>query len=204
MLGFEPGQLPLDAPCLLVLELAAGTDAEARAALEAGLEEVWDEAGVLDGVVATSLQQAQRIWRLREETEIERKHRHPPSFDVSMPGGAIDSYIAQVQAGLKELAPDFAAYVYGYLADGNLHITVTVDGPVAHEVHAAVEDVLYAGLRGLGGSFSAEHGVGIEKRAAYERYADPVKRYLAQAIKALLDPRGVLRPGKFVAATAED
>jgi FAD/FMN-containing dehydrogenase len=149
------------------------------------------------------VQQAQRIWRLREETElIDRMHRHPPSFDVSVPGGAIDAYVARIQAGLSDLDPAFGAYVYGHLADGNLHITVAVDGPVAHEVHAAIEDVLYAGLREIGGSFSAEHGVGIEKRQAYARYADPVKQELARALKALLDPKGVLNPGKIISPAA--
>lgn len=198
-LGYEPGVLPLDAPCLLMVELGAGTDAEAAAALEAGLSAVWEEAGVIDGVVASSVQQARRIWRLREETEmIERMHRHPPSFDVSVPGGMLDGYVGRIEAALSALDPVFAPYVYGHLADGNLHITVPVDGPVAHEVHEAIEAVLYAGLREAGGSFSAEHGVGDEKRAAYERHADPVKQDLARAIKRLLDPEGLLNPGKIV------
>jgi FAD/FMN-containing dehydrogenase len=200
MLGYEPGQLPLDAPCLLVVELGAGEDAVARAALEEGLAAVWEAAGILDGVVAGSLQQAQRIWRLREETElIERRHRHPPSFDVSVPASALDAYVAHLEAGLVALDPAFAPYVYGHLADGNLHVTVPVDGPVPQDRYRAIEDVLYAGLREGGGSFSAEHGVGVEKRDAYERYADPVKRDLARAVKRLIDPKGGLNPGKIVA-----
>ncbi|WP_263487359.1 FAD-linked oxidase C-terminal domain-containing protein [Mesorhizobium sp. CA4] len=70
-----------------------------------------------------------------------------------------------------------------HLADGNLHISINCEGPVSPERHAAVEDVLYEGLRDAGGSFSAEHGVGLEKREAYERHADPVKRDLAKAIR---------------------
>lgn len=201
-LGYAPGALPIDAPCVLVLELGAGSDAEAAAALEEGLAAVWEAAGILDGVVAGSLQQAARIWRLREETEmIERMHRLPPSFDVSVPGGMLDAYVARIEAELIALDPAFAPYVYGHLADGNLHITVPVDGPVSHAVHEAIEDVLYDGLRAAGGSFSAEHGVGLEKREAYERHADPVKRELARAIKRLIDPAGLLNPGKVVGPT---
>jgi FAD/FMN-containing dehydrogenase len=99
---------------------------------------------------------------------------------------------------LKKIDASYAPYVYGHLADGNLHISINCDGPVAHERHAAIEDVLYAGLRDAGGSFSAEHGVGLEKRKAYERHAGPVKRDLAKAIKALIDPAGVMNPGKVV------
>lgn len=199
MLGFEPGQLPLDAPCLLVLELGGDSVDEATDALQDQLAAIWEEAGILDGLVATSLQQAQAIWRLREETElIERMHKHPPSFDVSVSGGDIDAYVARIEAGLKAVDPSYAPYVFGHLADGNLHISINTDGPVSHERHMAIEDVLYAGLRESGGSFSAEHGVGLEKRDAYERHADPVKQELARALKKLLDPKGMLNPGKII------
>ncbi|MGI6852464.1 FAD-binding oxidoreductase [Mesorhizobium sp. 1B3] len=199
MLGIEPGQLPLDASCLLLLELGADDLGAATTALEDGLAAIWEEAGILDGLVATSNQQARTIWRLREETEqIERMHKDPPSFDVSVPGDEIDSYVARLEAGLKAIDPAYAPYVFGHLGDGNLHISINVDGPVSHERHRAIEDVLYSGLRECGGSFSAEHGVGLDKRDAYERYADPVKQELARAIKTLLDPGGTLNPGKIV------
>lgn len=199
MLGFDAGHLPLEAPCLLILELGADTVEKAASALEDGLAEIWEEARVVDGLVASTIQQARNIWRLREESEqLERLHRHPPSFDVSVPGGAIDAYVEHIQARLKTIDPAYEAYVFGHLADGNLHIMLNADGPLTHELHAAVEDALYANLREMGGSFSAEHGVGIEKRDAYERYADPVKQDLARAVKALLDPKSVLNPGKVI------
>ncbi len=65
-------------------------------------------------------------------------------------------------------------------------------------MHEAIEDVLYEGLNEAGGSFSAEHGVGLEKRDAYERHADPVKQALARSIKEMLDPGNVMNPGKIV------
>ena len=199
MLGFAPGQLPLDAPCLLVLELGADSIEGATSALEEGLAAIWEEAGIIDGLVASSVAQAESIWRLREETEmIERMHHLPPSFDVSVPGGAIDAYVARIEAGLKHIDAAYAPYVFGHLADGNLHISINTDGPVSHALHEAIEDVLYAGLRESGGSFSAEHGVGIEKLEAYERYADPVKQALARAIKGLIDPGNMMNPGKVI------
>ncbi|AZO70476.1 FAD-binding oxidoreductase [Mesorhizobium sp. M1D.F.Ca.ET.043.01.1.1] len=198
-LGYAPGQLPLDAPCLLVLGLGADSVEAARAALEDGLAAIWEEAGIVDALVAASEAQAAAMWRLREETEqIERAHPLAPSFDVSVPGGALDAYVARIEAGLKTIDAAYAPYVYGHLADGNLHISINCDGPVPHERHAAIEDVLYSGLREAGGSFSAEHGVGIDKREAYERHADPVKQELARAIKAMIDPGNVMNPGKVV------
>ncbi|TPO14387.1 FAD-binding oxidoreductase, partial [Mesorhizobium sp. CU2] len=198
-LGYAPGQLPLDAPCLLLLGLGADTMEAARAALEDGLAAIWEEAGVIDGLVASSEAQAAALWRLREETEqIERAHPMAPSFDVSVPGGGLDAYVARIEAGLKTLDATYAPYVYGHLADGNLHISINCAGPVPHDRHEAIEDVLYDGLREAGGSFSAEHGVGLEKREAYERHADPVKRDLARMIKGLIDPGNVMNPGKVV------
>jgi FAD/FMN-containing dehydrogenase len=198
-LGYASGQLPLDAPCLLVLGLGADSIEAAKAVLEDGLAAIWEEAGVIDGLVASSEAQAAQMWRLREETvEIERAHHLPPSFDVSVPGGALDAYVARIEAGLKALDRSYAPYVYGHLADGNLHISVNCDGPVAHERHEAIEDVLYEGLTQAGGSFSAEHGVGLDKREAYERHADPVKRDLARMIKRMIDPGDVMNPGKVV------
>ena len=199
-LGYAPGQLPLDAPCLLVLGLGADSMEAARTALEDGLAAIWEEAGIIDGLVASSEAQAAAMWRLREETEqIERAHHLPESFDVSVPGGALDAYVARIEAGLKTLDASYAPYVFGHLADGNLHISINADGPLPPERHKAIEDVLYEGLAAAGGSFSAEHGVGLEKRAAYERHADPVKRELARMIKEMIDPGNVMNPGKVVA-----
>ncbi|WP_292172230.1 FAD-binding oxidoreductase [Mesorhizobium sp.] len=200
MLGFAPGQLPLDAPCLLVLELGADSVDAAREALEDGLAAIWEEAGIVDGLVASSVAQAEAIWRLREETEmIERMHHLPPSFDVSVPAGGLDTYVARIEARLKAVDATYAPYVFGHLADGNLHISINTDGPVPHALHEAIEDVLYEGLQASGGSFSAEHGVGLDKRDAYERHVDPVNQALARAIKEMIDPANVMNPGKIIA-----
>ncbi|MEZ2329601.1 FAD-linked oxidase C-terminal domain-containing protein [Mesorhizobium sp. RCC_202] len=107
--------------------------------------------------------------------------------------------MARIEAGLKTLDASYAPYVFGHVADGNLHISINADGPLPADRHKAVEDVLYKGLAAAGGSFSTEHGVGLEKRAAYERHADPVKRDLARMIKEMIDPGNVMNPGEVVA-----
>ena len=66
------------------------------------------------------------------------------------------------------------------------------------ELVVAVETALYTGLRELGGSFSAEHGIGLKKKPAYARYADPVRQDLARALKGVLDPKGLFNPGKVI------
>ena len=195
--GFDTQWLEADTPAVLLTEVSGRTADEARAALEAILAEHWESAGITCGLVAQSLAQGRRFWQLREEADfIYRVHPGAPSFDISVPPGSLDPYVADFIRRLKAANPAWDAYVYGHMADGNLHISVThagtVDGPALFAIEAAV----YDGVRERGGSFSAEHGIGLEKRHAYFHYTDPVKRALADTIKRALDPGLLFNPGK--------
>ena len=197
--GLASSQLALDAPAFLLLELAAATSEEAATLLEQGIEAVWEHAGLLDGTVAQTLEQRDRLWRLRENTEpVQRSFAHVLAFDISVPPSLIDGYVAAMQQRLAAVDSTLEACVYGHVADGNLHIMVGGGTAFAPELVTAVEGALYTGLRELGGSFSAEHGIGLKKKPAYARYADPVRRELATGIKAVLDPKGLFNPGKVV------
>ena len=193
--GFDPGWLEAETAAVLLMEVSAAGEAEARAALEEGLAGLWEAHGLTGGIFAASLDQARRFWALREDSDfIYRLHPAAPSFDVSLPPGALDDYVAGLHARLRALEAGFDAYVYGHLADGNLHISVFGEGAAA--MKEPIEDAVYAGVGECGGSFSAEHGVGLEKRRAYLTYGNPARRALAQAIKAALDPKGLFNPGK--------
>ncbi|RXT56012.1 hypothetical protein B6S44_07980 [Bosea sp. Tri-44] len=198
-LGFDVSQSPFDAPCVLGLEIAGEDFDEAASALENGLAEIYDELDIEGCVVATSLQQAERLWSVRERTEIlYRLHPRAPSFDVSVAGGAIDVYLSRTLADLRLIDPEIEPYVFGHLADGNLHIVLNLPGPLDEAMQEDVERAIYQDLAAMGGSLSAEHGIGLTKRAAFERYADPVKQQLTAAIKNLLDPTGICNPGKIL------
>lgn len=198
--GVAAGQVPLDAPAVLLLELASGDGESAREMLEEALGALWDEAGILDAVVAQSLDQRDRLWHLREDTEtIYRHYPGAASYDVSVPASLCDAYVARIREGFAAIDPALKPYVFGHIADGNLHIIFNRPGALDDELSAKVDEVLYTGLAGQGGSFSAEHGVGVKKRRAYELYADPVKQAVARSIKATLDPNNLFNPGKVVA-----
>lgn len=189
--------LEADTPAVLLMEMSAGSEAEARGALEDGLAELWEEQGLTSGIVASSLDQARRFWALREDGDFMYRHfPAAPSFDVSVPPGALDEYAAGLSARLKAIDAGFTAYVYGHIADGNLHISVIGDGVAGAAFKEPIEDAVYTGVAELGGSFSAEHGVGTEKRRAYLTYGNPARRAVAQAIKAALDPKNLFNPGK--------
>lgn len=195
--GFDLDWLEPDTPAVLLMEVSAGSEAEARSALEDGLAELWEEQELTSGIVAASLDQARRFWALREDGDFMYRHfPAAPSFDVSVPPASLDDYVAGLRSRLKAVDASFDAYVYGHIADGNLHISVIGKGAAAPGLKEPIEDVIYTGVAEFGGSFSAEHGVGTEKRRAYLTYGNPARRAVAQAIKAALDPKNLFNPGK--------
>ena len=195
--AFDLDWLEGETPAVLLMEVSAASEAQARGALEDGLASLWEEHGLASGIVAASLDQARRFWALREESEfIYRLHPAAPSYDVSVPPGSLDDYVAGLRARLKAIDASFDAYVYGHIADGNLHISVVGDGVTASALKEPIEDAVYTGVAEAGGSFSAEHGVGTEKNRAYLTYGNAARRAAAQAIKAALDPKNLFNPGK--------
>lgn len=195
--GFDLDWLEEETEAVLLMEVSAASEAEARTALEDGLAELWEIHGLTSGIVAASLDQARRFWALREESDfIYRLHPAAPSYDVSLPSGALDDYVSDLRDRLQAVDTGFDAYVYGHVADGNLHISITGAGSTEAAFKEPIEDAVYTGIAECGGSFSAEHGVGEEKRRAYLTYGNPARRALAQAIKTALDPKNLFNPGK--------
>lgn len=203
-LGFAIDRSPFDSPCLLALEVSGASFELATEALENGLGEIYERLEIKDCIVAGSLQQAERLWSLRERTEIlYRLHPRAPSFDISLPGGEIDGYLVRTLAALRRIDPGIEPFVFGHLADGNLHLVLNRQGPLEAPLRERVEQAIYGELAALGGCLSAEHGIGLSKRAAFERYTDPVKKQLSAAIKGILDPSSLCNPGKILGWKAE-
>ena len=182
---------------LLELELPSGLEPEETmasvyaAGAEAGL--------VTDGVIATSEAQAAAIWALRETIPLaNRKVGAVSSHDISLPLSAIPGFIAEAPRAIAGLGA-FRVNCFGHLGDGNLHWNVFPEPGHAKSEHDAaregVKRVVHDLVHGLGGSVAAEHGVGRLKVADLARYADPGKLAAMQAIKAALDPNGIMNPG---------
>ncbi len=194
--GLDLSWLEEDAAALLI-EISAENVEAATSALEAGLEQLWETLGLKGGIVAQSLDQARKFWDIREDSGFYYAEiPEAASFDISVPPTHLDTYVAELERRLKAIDPSYAAYVYGHVADGNLHLTLIKRGPLPEAELRAVENAVYAGIHEAGGSFSAEHGVGLEKRYGYETFASPEKRALARALKQVLDPKGLFNPGK--------
>ncbi len=199
-LGLDPAQLPLRSPCLLLVELGGSDFEAARMGLEDALTALAETQPDLDGIVCASMAQSAQLWRLREDTDVlYRLHPQAPSYDISLPARDFDGYVERTRPALRTIDPAIEPYLFGHLADGNLHIVLNLSGPLRPDLQAAVEAAIYGELRELGGSFSAEHGIGCKRIAALERHADPVKLTLMAEIKRLFDPDNLCNPGKVVA-----
>ena len=106
----------------------------------------------------------------------------------------LGAYARDIEPKLKQLAEPVGVYIFGHLADGNLHVMIGLNDDLPHE---AIEAILYPGLTEMGGAFSAEHGIGLEKREAFGRFNSAAKSQTMAAIKAALDPHDILNPGKI-------
>jgi FAD/FMN-containing dehydrogenase len=194
--GFDLDWLDEGAAVILV-DISAETQERATLALEEALADIWEIADLKGGILAQSSEQARRFWDLREDSGFYfARYPDAPSFDISIPPTELDAYVTDLHQGLSAIGSGFDAYVYGHVADGNLHIALAVAGHLPKETKQAVEQAVYGTVTARGGSFSAEHGVGLEKRDAYGLHVSALKQTLARQIKALLDPDGLFNAGK--------
>lgn len=165
------------------------------------LANLFEAAGdlVRDGVVAQSVQQARDLWAIRETIpEANRRIGSVSSHDISLPISAVPEFIAKAPEVIAAIGA-FRINCFGHLGDGNLHYNVFPPKGSTRARHEhqreAIKQAVHDLTHSFGGSVSAEHGVGRLKVADMERYADPAKLGMMRAIKAALDPLGILNPG---------
>jgi FAD/FMN-containing dehydrogenase len=169
----------------------------ALATFEQAVEKGW----VSDGVLAQSDAQAAALWRLREGiTESLAPHR-PYKNDVSVKVSAVPAFLHEMQALLAHEYPHIEVVWFGHIGDGNLHINVLRPDELDETAFIAqcehVTKLLAATLKNHGGSISAEHGIGLVKRAYLESTRDAAEILLMKGVRKVFDPRGILNPGKL-------
>lgn len=189
-------------PWYVLMELSSSRD-DARAALEAILARGMEDGIVDDAVIAANLSQRSGFWKLRDEMSAAQKPEGGSiKHDVSVPVAAVPAFIAEANAAVVKLMPGARPVPFGHLGDGNIHYNVSqpVGGNTAdfmarwHEVNA----VVFAIVLRMGGSISAEHGIGVLKRDELPEVKDKVAIELMRGIKAMLDPLGIMNPGKVL------
>jgi FAD/FMN-containing dehydrogenase len=142
----------------------------------------------------------QAIWDIREDLEfIVRDFQPFYAFDVSLPVGNMADYMVQVTAALKGQWPAGSIAFLGHIGDGNLHVAI---GAGSADNRHQIEACVYEPLRAYGGSVSAEHGIGLEKKTWLDVSRNPQELALMLGLKTLFDPQGILNPGKIFDVTA--
>ena len=181
-----------------VLIEAMGTDAAADEPRFAGLiERALEDGLVLDAVIAQSGRQTQEIWDVRDSVaEFARVFGPASSFDVSVPTSKMQEFVDASRAALAGVDPGVPAMWFGHVADSNMHLNVALrDGGPGKK---AIDDAVYGVVRAFGGSVSAEHGIGLLKRAYLGYSRSPAELALMRGIKGLLDPEAILNLGKVL------
>jgi FAD/FMN-containing dehydrogenase len=189
-------------PWYVLMELSSPRD-DARDTLETILERGMEGGIVDDAVIATNLGQRQAFWKLRDEMSAAQKPEGGSiKHDISVPVAAVPDFIAQADAAVVKLIPGSRPVPFGHLGDGNIHYNVSqpIGGDTAdfmgrwHEVNALVFEIVVR----MGGSISAEHGIGVLKRDELPDVKDKVAIELMRSVKAMLDPLGIMNPGKVL------
>jgi FAD/FMN-containing dehydrogenase len=173
--------------------------------LGAALQEAAERGVVRDAALAASLAQSQAMWKLRESVpEAQRHHGASLKHDVSVPVSSIPALIERGSLLVSRLAPEGEVVSYGHVGDGNLHFNVSQrPGSItaAFMARAApLEAAMFDLVESLGGSISAEHGIGRLKAVELARRGDPVELAAMHSLKTALDPNGILNPGKVLLA----
>ena len=195
-------------PWYVLMEIASTQPAPLEAVLEAILAEAMENGWASDAALAASLDQRAAFWRLRENMSEMQKHEGGSiKHDISVPVSSVPAFLAKADAAVARLAPGVRIVAFGHLGDGNIHYNLSQpEGPdktgPAKAAFLALwpqaNALVHALAREFGGSISAEHGIGALKRDLLPGVKDQTALAVMRAIKAALDPKTILNPGKVL------
>jgi FAD/FMN-containing dehydrogenase len=195
---------PMDAPHpWYVLAEVASADRGARAALESSLADAIEAGRTNDAVLAESNAQAAALWRLRDTIpEAETREGASIKHDIAVLPSRVAAFMDRARAAVGKAVPGVRFVSFGHLGDGNIHFNLSqpegADGAEFLGRREAVDGIVFDIVADLGGSVSAEHGIGQSRRAAIRHYKSAVEIELMQTLKAALDPDNIMNPGKLV------
>jgi FAD/FMN-containing dehydrogenase len=199
------GKRPLAEPhdWHLLIEVAWSLPEGLDQPVERALEAAFAAGLVLDGTIAQNEAQRQAMWHIREgQSEATSYLGYVLRSDIAVAVADLPALIARAEAHFKAMAPDVTLFPFGHVGDGNLHFNFLIPRDEARitELKPLLSAELAELVAGLGGSFSAEHGVGRLKRPELERYKDPLALELMRRLKTALDPDDILNPGVILPA----
>jgi FAD/FMN-containing dehydrogenase len=187
----------------VLMELSSASDPYLEDRAQSLLEEALDKQIILDAAMANSLDQRNDFWRLRETLpEAQAFKGGSIKHDVSVPVSCVPELIALVDAEVIAAMPGIRPMPFGHLGDGNLHYNLTqpvgMDKQAYMDQREVMHAIVYKHVLAMGGSVSAEHGIGRLKKHLLQQVKDPVALELMHGLKQMLDPHNILNPGRVL------
>jgi FAD/FMN-containing dehydrogenase len=197
----EIGELrqPFDtsAPVYALIETLGSDEAAQRLQLESLLGEALEAGTVIDAIVAQSLDDSTRLWAYRETVgELLSATKPHAAFDVGVPMASMERFVDKTRDALASRFPHQKHLFFGHIGDGNLHV-LSGPYPEPEDLHR-VEELVYEAIEHVGGSISAEHGIGVIKKEFLHNTRSADEIALMRNLKQLLDPAGILNAGRVV------
>jgi FAD/FMN-containing dehydrogenase len=190
-----------DAPYYVLIEFdASSKNAPLGAMFESVATKALQDGGIADAVIAENLAQAKQFWHLREHiSDAIRKEAAAIHFDIALPLAQIADFLTQTNGMIRATAPHIIIAPFGHIGDGNLHYNMCfAQKPDDFDaLRQRLKDIVYGEVARRGGSLSAEHGIGVGRKAELQRYKPAVEIELMKKIKRAIDPDGLMNPGKI-------
>tara|TARA_B100000965_G_C19195757_1_gene585130 strand:- start:1 stop:645 length:645 start_codon:yes stop_codon:yes gene_type:complete len=187
--------LPLkpNIPYYILVESMGSNQTKDQEHFESLLSNALEESMIVDAVLAKSEKERMGLWSLRDDVEKQSQFGPTLMFDVSLPISQMEKYVANVNNNLKKYWKNFNFIVWGHLADGNLHLVAGV-GDLQEKTIKKIERSVYDPLELIGGSVSAEHGIGIEKKPYLHLSRTKEEIDYMKTLKKTFDPKMILNP----------
>jgi FAD/FMN-containing dehydrogenase len=194
--------LPKHQGWFVLAEVSNPTAFDALPALESSLAKAMEDGLVADVVFAKSERERKNLWQLRETlSEAQKLEGASIKHDVSVPLSRVAEFLAAADKAVKAALPGARPVAFGHIGDGNIHFNIAAppgNDAALRAAHDRLEHIVYEEAHRLGGSISAEHGIGLAKREALALYKNKAELDLMRALKRTLDPENILNPGKLL------
>ena len=194
--SLDERSLPLkkNIPYYVLVESMGSDQVKDEEHFESLLQKALEDSVIVDAVLAKSEKERKALWAFRDDVEKQAQYGPTVMFDVSLPINEMEEYVSKVDLNLQKYWKDFHHIVWGHLADGNLHLVVGT-GDLESDTIKKIENSVYEPLELIGGSISAEHGIGLEKKPYLHLSRSEEEINYMKALKDTFDPKGILNPG---------